>query len=175
MTASTSCSSIISNASRTVAMDFYEALNCPTSLGLYLCLVHGDDVSACTHDIDPLQYEDEEDFAMSYLAASFLSKWSEGPSSRKAELRRKALEKFWLCETRLKDADAGLRRSISGLVPGVSEILYLTREKILDILGPITEAFRVDDCSFGPGSSSSIPRRRAHPSNKFVAADVSSG
>jgi len=57
----------------------------------------------------------------------------------------------------------------------VSEILYLARERIQRILGPIKDAFQIDDCSFGPGSSSSIQRRRAHPSNKFVAADVSSG
>lgn len=171
MTPETSCR-FISKTTRRLAMQYLQDVGGSTAHGIFLCLKYGDDISACSHGINPLQYESAIDFSRDYLAASLLSKYQGGLKEHEVLRRERALEKFWSCEQRLKKCYAPFQRVLSEQ-SSVARVLDLAREKIASWLGDLRDAFSIDDCSFGPGSSSSVPRRKAHPSNKFLACDVS--
>lgn len=176
MTTSTQNSSFINNLTRRVSMDYMESLDSSISLGIYLCLKYKDDTAACSASLEPSSYNDVETFRKNYLAVCFLSKFRSGPASLLKDRREAAIIKFWSCESRLVDRSKQFRELIlSGRDTRTSDILYSARRKISEILGSVTKGFSIDDCEFGPGSSSSINRRKAHPSNKFISSDVSAG
>jgi len=169
------CSSFIDSETRSAAMSFFESLGSPTSLGLFLCLKYKDDTAACSHSINPLLYTDHEVFRRDYLAASLLSKYSVGPSGHEEGRRKATIEKFFLCEDRLRLVARTFSNPVDRLTPAQLSQLEIAREKIYKIIGDGPDASSLEmDFAFGPGSSSSIPRRKAHPSNKFLSADVTS-
>jgi len=174
-TTETQVTCFIDDVTRGIAMQYLQDLDSPTALGIYLCLVHRDDESACTHEIDPRVYQDYATFCADYCASSLLSKYSVGPAGADQLRRQRALEKFSACEDHLRDCYPLLKSAISCGNTAVTSVLYRAREKISRLLGKVTSHFNIGSCGFGPGSSSSIPRRKAHPSNKFLSADVSSG
>lgn len=161
----------IGKDTREIAMSFLEKTGGPTSLGVWLCLKYGDDVSACSHDIDPTAYTDASTFRSDYLAAKLLSKFKSGVKTQDLRRRKAAEAKFRACEVHLQTVRSTLYEAIRSNAV-LRDILYLAKEKIASILGEIDTAHYVDLCSFGPGSSTSIPRRKAHPSNKYLSADV---
>lgn len=177
MTTKTKSCSFIDNLTRKVASETLEAFNSPTSLGLWLCLKYHDDTSACSHQIDPLDFDDSELFGRSYMAAHLLSKFKGGSKSDAAARKQRAIDKFWGCEDHLRDASSGflsMLRRPNTLDDDVRTVFFRAREKIAQALGPIKDVFEIDSCNFGPGSSSSVTRHKAHPSKKFLACDVTS-
>lgn len=172
MTTELSSCRFISKKTRALCMSYLEDLGGAVAHGIFLSLKHGDDASACSHSIDPLMYNEPLEFSRDYLAASFLSKFTEGPKGHESVRRAVALEKFWCCESRLQEK-ASVFKSMLLANGHLAGIFHAARERIALILGPIKDVFSIDDCDFGPGASSSVPRRKAHPSNKFLASDVS--
>jgi hypothetical protein len=178
MTTKTLSCSFIDGQTREFASRFLKALDTPVSLGVFLCLKYRDDISACSHEIDPCSYIDAELFGRDYQAAKLLSKFRESPPDLKAARESAAIDKFWGCESHLADKAPVLRSVIRSSLPSderLRSVLYRAKEKIRQILGPVSRVFDVDSCNFGPGSSTSIPRRKAHPSNKFTATDITAG
>lgn len=178
MTTKTRNDSFIDKNTRSFCQSFLEQLDTPVSLGVFLHLKYKDDIGACSCAIDPLDYEDATLFGKDYQAVSLLSKFRESNSFLEKERKALALDKFWSCENHLSESLPDLRRVLysSQLKDEyLRSVLYRARDKIARILGPIKKTFKVEDCNFGPGASSSVPGRKAHPSNKFTATDVSAG
>lgn len=167
--------SFINNLTRKIASEYLEALDCPTSVGLYLCLKYHDDQSACSHSIEPSHYLDVDDFANSYLASSLLSKFRTGTPEHSSLRSEQAVDKFWRCEDHLHSITPRFNSVVfsSNITDEPARsIFYTAREKVHQILGRLSDSFSIDSCNFGPGSSSSVPRRKAHPSIKYLARDV---
>lgn len=163
--------SFIDCDTRKICQTYLEALNSPTSLGIWLALKYGDDVSACSHEVDPRHYTEPNIFRSDYQAAMLLSKFASGRKDQDQQRRIAAKEKFTACEEHIASVLTSLKNCDRDN-PVVSRVLYSAREKIAKTLGDLNASELVDLCSFGPGSSSSVPRRKAHPSNKFLSADV---
>jgi len=169
------CSRFIDSETRTVSMSFLQALDSPTSLGVFLCLKYGDDTAACSHSVSPLLYVDHDVFRRDYLAASLLSKFTVGPRGHEESRRKATIEKFFLCEDRLRAVAKRFANGMNGFTPALVSRLEIAREKIHRIIGDAPNSSTLEaSFAFGPGSSSSIPRRKAHPSNKYLSADVTS-
>lgn len=177
MSTETKSCSFIDKHTRSLAMCYLSDLDTPVSLGLYLALKHGDDVLACSHEIDPANYNDSEKFGRDYFAVMLLSKYQVGDKSLVELRKQRALDKFWACEEYLRSRMGRLEEVLHGHNPldhDLASVFYRARGKIAQILGPVSEAFDINACDFGPGSSTSVPRSKAHPSAKYIAADVTS-
>lgn len=180
MTTQNKSFSFLNSQTSRVAQNYLEGLDSPTSLGIYLCLRHNDHISACSHSIDPNTYLDPEVFGRDYLAAMLLSKFRESPKGEDRLRSERAIKKFWDCEDHLRTSYARFNFLTSGSNvlsnddQRLQQVYYLAKEKIRKILGSVN-CFNVDDCNFGPGSSTSVARHKAHPSQKYVARDVTSG
>lgn len=169
--------SLFSKLTRSLSIDYLEALNSPVSLRIALYLKYGMDEEACSVSIHPLWYNDKHTFAADYLAASYLSKFRESSESTADSRKAQSLLKFWSCEDYLRDCKHGFDMSIRYLSTDidVSNVLYIAREKISHILGRVRTSFDVNSCNFGPGSSTSISSHKAHPSKKFLSSNVTAG
>lgn len=168
----------IDHFTRKAAMRYQMDLGGPVALGIYLCLKYSDDAEACRHQIDPNQYICAGDFRTDYLASKLLSKYTEGPEGHKESLDAKAIEKFLLTEKRLREHRPRLNHILFGVTNNyrdhrAASVLHLAREKIGKWLGSFFDVFDPLDCEFGPGASTSVPGREAHPANKFIAKEAS--
>lgn len=165
--------SFINQETRNIASQFLEDLGGPVALGIWLCLKYRDDVSACSHSISPNLYIDGDQFRSDYVAAHLLSKFRDSSSSQKQAREIAARKKFNACEDQIRGV-ASYLKTIESSEFFDACCLRRARDIISEILGSVVRAYHIDDCAFGPGSSSSVPRRTAHPSRKFIATDVSS-
>lgn len=180
MTTQNKSFSFINSQTSKIASHYLEGLDSPTSLGIFLALKYGDQVSACSHSIDPNKYLDPEAFGRDYLAAMLLSKFRASPPGEERLRSERAINKFWDCEQHLIGSYTTFYRLtsspeiLSDTDSRLQQVYYLAKEKIRKILGSVS-CFSIDDCNFGPGSSTSVARHKAHPSQKYIARDVTTG
>lgn len=178
MTAKIESFSFIDKKTRRFASQFLEILDTPVSLGIFLCLKYKDDFSACSHEINPRTYQDAETFGKDYQASKLLAKFKESPASHAKKRMEESLVKFWGCEDHLASVNPRLREVLYSSNQSdeyLRRVFYTARDKIASILKSVKDRFKVELCNFGPGASSSVSGRRAHPSNKYLASDISSG
>lgn len=134
------------------------------------------DFSSGRHDsllgrkIDPSSYNDPFVFRDDYLAVSLLSKYPY--LDTKVNREEVALETFRLAEQQCSETNSRLSASY---VPGITSqytpesILYMAQVKIANLLGPFDWDLAEPHFGFGPGSTSSLPRRRGDAYYKFGA------
>ena len=145
-----------------VAMQLYEDLDTPTSLGLFIALKHGDIESVVSHSIDPRHYADPFRFRDDHLAVSYLSKFPF--PGRESITRRKAVERFLEAEALCRSTNKRLRhyrRAPMIMEPEVHSILHAMSRKISAVLGNFSLDEWYRDCRFGPGATNVVTGIRA--------------
>lgn len=139
---------------RRMALEVFEEINTPISLGLYIRLRDDIDSFVDFDGVNPLHYLNHTDYAKDYFASRFLSKYDGFQSSRCP--KQVAREGFKKAEAQCAATNQRLKREApSG---AVSEILHFAREKIFSLIGDVNGQVIeniLDLSGFGPGVSSS--------------------
>lgn len=155
--------------------EFLVANGTPTSLGLYLCIRHGDFKSLVTHAIHPINYEDIDDFQDSYAAVCMVSKLTEVPAFTDDEKKQIALSGYRACEDELVKSDFHLHDIFYGSNPlnhRLQTILMMASRKIDSCLADFGPDEFFDSVRFGPGSSSSMRGRRVTQALKISSPSI---
>lgn len=135
------------------ALSFWEALDTPTSLGLWLCAKYRDFDSIVDHEIAPDSRLDAEAFYLDYQAVKLMSKYPGFPLKR--DPRIAAIQSFLKAEAECERTNERFRRIWSGSEkpdPVVNSVLDRARRYIAQILGDVPSLDRLD-FAFGPGAS----------------------
>jgi hypothetical protein len=162
-----------SGVETTIAQLYYECLDTPISLGLWLRLKYGEHDSLSTYvlPIHQLDDRDTDRWRRDYLSACFLSKaeWL----NTTFNLEEDAFNKFLMSEESCRMTNERFRKfsegaEINDCAYDVRAILHSSSLKIANILGEVP---RVSDLNFhfGPGSSSSVGGERTSPYEKVLA------
>jgi hypothetical protein len=133
-------------------------------------LIKGDHLGVLESSVSPETYSDAETYRFDYMANQLLSKYPY--LDIKVDRPLVALNKFLQCEKQCSEANSRLSRDVSSIkslyTPG--SILSMARLKIASMLGPFSWDEAEPHFSFGPGSSTSLPRRKGDAYFKFGAA-----
>lgn len=140
-----------------------------TSLSQYTALLSGDYAKIVSASIDPLDYSSADMFGRDYLSVELMSKyphWDIGISRTDV-----ALTKWFEVEESLSYLDLDQHSSVvSRNKRATMRAVEMTaRRKILKMLGDFDWDEAHSLFAFGPGASTSQPRRRADASFKFGA------
>lgn len=156
-----------------VASQFYTELDCPTSLGLYLCLKYGDYDSIAKHSVSPAHFNKAEDYFHAKQAVSYLGKFPH-PSIRSEVLREKAFATFLQGEEQCIATNWRFRQiERNPLYYGnrFADVLHRARLKICDVLGDVPYQEIVEQARLGPGNSLAVDGTSA--SDKFGSSEIS--
>jgi len=146
-----------------------ESFNSPTSLGLYLCIKHGDFRSLVSHSIDPLKYESVSDFLGAYVPCESVSKLTGIPGYSDDERSSKAIETYLAVEDELRRN----RHALQGFMSGTNwspafDSFSRAKGKVHDILGACDVDAIAMHARLGPGSSSSVRGRGVSAAHKLT-------
>lgn len=154
-----------------VALQLYQDLNTPTSLGLYLALKAGDIDSVVNHEIDPRHYLSHQTFRDDYLAVSYLAKF---PFKGREDLtRRKAVEKLLEAEVLCRETNRrfrAYRKDPMIMDPEVHSIFHGMSRKISAVLGNFDMSEWHCRSRFGPGATNMVSGVRATIYDKLGSA-----
>jgi hypothetical protein len=119
--------------------------------------------------VNPMDYTTADTFSRDYLCAELMSKyptWDLG-----IDRTGVALEKFWRVEQHLKSLDFNGDLSLTSgkYRASLRAVEHTARRKIAKILGDFSWDEAEARFSFGPGASTSQPRRRGDAAYKFGA------
>jgi len=158
----------VPRADTAVAIEsFYSSLDCPRSLGLWLLFKNGDHDQVAAATIDPLCYNDPEDFRTAYIATKFLSKYKAFKTT--LDLDEIAMTKFLQFEELCAETNSRFRYPLSD--PKKTDLTvwlhHAVRQKIERILGEFDEEQFFDFADWGPGASTLIKRKHASSPAKF--------
>nr|UOL49017.1 MAG: hypothetical protein 4 [Leviviridae sp.] len=113
--------------------------------------------------IEPRMDCSPDQFAIGYLAGTFLSKYDDGKPSKEKE--EKTWERFFEAEEICRQTNERLTRNKATLYStkrtGVWSILESASRKIAHILGPFSWNEAAVGFRFGPGASTRLPRSRS--------------
>lgn len=114
----------------------------------------------CSLVVDPRDYRKEsiQTFAIDYQIVSFLSKY-QGFDNSVADKKGNALKKWRETEARCKATNQTFRSRWDGETTfrhHVEEALYLSKQKMREILGRFDGELFVESCKFGPGVDTAI-------------------
>lgn len=120
----------------------------------------GDFAGLCSQTVDPRDYRNESTltFAIDYQIVSLLSKY-QGFDSKTADKKGNALKKWRETEERCKVTNQIFRSRWAGETTfrhHVEEALYLSKQKMRDILGRFDADLFIESCKFGPGVDTAI-------------------
>lgn len=144
---------------------YFQALDCPRSLSLYLLYKYKEFDQIVNMECNPLDFNNPVKFRDAYLATNFLLKNRFLRTSYNTKER--ALEKFWQSEAKCKETNLKwkYRRELT-LFDWNS--IHRVSEKIFRILGHSPNVERaIDMSSWGPGASLSIKKRDSSSYKKF--------
>lgn len=141
-----------------VAEQLMEGLNCPTSLGIYLCMKYGDLKSAVTHEVNPANYLNWRDYFDAKQAVSFLSKYPFRISG--LDVKAAARDTFISCEKACKETNSRFIRWSRGENFSNREVdaaIFAARYKIQRVLGKFDPHEWLSSSRFGPGAVHGSP------------------
>nr|URG15811.1 MAG: RNA dependent RNA polymerase [Leviviridae sp.] len=137
-----------------VSSDFLMGLNCPTSLKVWMLLKYGEHRQIADLSVDPLDYNNPDDFDSAYSSISLLRKGDF--LDTKIDLKEAALSNFWLGEQLCEETN---RRIIKGRAyvenSGHHAVIHTAARIIRQTLGDIDPESLLRGMGFGPGVSSS--------------------
>lgn len=147
--------------------EYLASLDCPRSLAVWLMFSNGEHEQLANLEFDPLHYSSVSDVSGAYMATKFLSKFTGLKTSY--NVRDVALQKFHKMENLCRQTNRRFRfLSSDPLYKGpVVWLHHAIIRKVERILGDFSsdEMFSLPD--WGPGASTTIPRRRASSQEKF--------
>lgn len=149
----------------TLIKSYFQALDCPRSLALYMLYKHKEYDQIVSIECDPLDYNSPENFRNAYLASSFLSKNRFLRTS--FNTKERGLEKFELSEAKCLETNRRWvhRNEFSHFDYNA---IHRVAEKLYRILGSTPNIERaIDMSSWGPGASLTVKRRVASSYKKF--------
>lgn len=147
---------------------FLTALDSPRALTVAILYRYGEHKQLVSLEWNPLDYNDLVSARDSLAATSFLSKATFLNTG--IPVKEVALEKFKAAEAQCKISNDRIRTS--GFTnTHTLDAIYIAREKIRSILGDFDAEEFVETCGWGPGATTSIPRRRATAPTKFDRED----
>lgn len=136
-------------------------LNCPRALSVWLLYSNKEHSQLVSLEFNPLDYNDLNSARDSLAATKFLSKATF--LDLNIDLKKVALDKFHEAEQACKETNRRIKSSRFKNPLTASALLSMSR-KIDLILGDFDAEEFVDSCGFGPGATTSLPRRQAtHP------------
>lgn len=154
------------------AYSFWEAIDTPVALGVYLRAKYGCWREIADIRINPLNYRSPRLFQRDYAAVNFFRKYPDLP----LDIDRKAvaLEKFRASEITCRDSNHRLREWLGGRLSPMSvrvgSVLYDARSKIRNLLGDVDLEEISRRMRWGPGATSATAGAYVSSYNKFDAA-----
>lgn len=151
-------------------VDILEAINHPKGLSIAIKMRYGDYLGVINTEVDPLHYNDTEDFADAYQSVKLVSKYPY--LETKIDRRDVALTKFFEAERACLDTNKRFRALRDGvhsekLNPSVQAIISMAQRKIAEVLGDV----RLDDIAkqfgWGPGATIGVRGVNTSAYNKF--------
>lgn len=154
-----------------VVYEYLRSLDCPRALAVYLLYESSEHDQLVALSFDPLHYNSAASARDSLAATKFLSKAKFLSTS--FDVRKVAIDKFYLAEAACKETNLRFRRDTFQLSI-TRDVLMCASRKISDILGEFYCEEFVDSCDWGPGSTTSLSRRLAtHPKKYIASRDIS--
>lgn len=148
-------------------------IDSPRSLGAYLRLKHEGFRSLLELKIDPLEYNNADEFAADYAVVNFVKKLPLAVEG--VDTRRAALQSFKQTEAECALTNQVFDAWMDGrlCVPApVEAILLAAQRKIFKLLGPDV-VLDAPVYSWGPGATFDLNRREAYPDTKLTALPFS--
>lgn len=145
-----------------------DRIDCETSFVLRYYIACGDYRRAAEYRVDPRDFNDPDGYALASACIALVSKFPDFPGVNTRD--QDALRKFMECEEvcRLTNERFANRDQLYQDFPeALRPVLWRARSKIRRLLGAFSWDKVVDHMTWGPGSSTSLPRRRAHGAYKF--------
>jgi len=148
-------------------LKFLEALDCPRSLTVALLFRYGEHKQLADLEIDPLLYENVQEFRDAYAATKFLSKFKDLVLDY--DLDQVAMDKFEKFELMCKQTNARFRKLESdSSYRGLTVTLHsAVQRKISRILGEFRPEEFFESADWGPGATTLLKARVASATNKF--------
>jgi hypothetical protein len=152
-------------------LPFFEAVNTPTSLGLWLCLKHGDAKAYLAHDVNPLNYRNSHEFRLDYQCVKLLSKYPGLPTG--INTREVAEKTFIECERHCREINSDIIRTgffqrFNTRNESVERaVIHSAIRKISHILGDAPELEDLQ-CSFGPGLNIGLSNNKTSLYDKLI-------
>lgn len=142
------------------ASRFLEAINTPVSLGIFLCIKHGDYRALTEAGIDPANYTDDllpllrlpglGQFTLDYQAVSLLAKYEDLQTG--IDKRAVAERKFISAEAQCKQTNERIMSGAHVRNARVASVLHGAQRKIASILGDVVGLDQLA-LRFGPGAN----------------------
>jgi hypothetical protein len=151
-----------------VAIAILTALDCPRALTVVILLRHQMWDEIANLKLDPLAFNDSEDFFRAHQSTKLLSKakWLATTIDKRQVAKDKFLESELLC-SRTNQIWRSFRRSELTLQPDFRQILHAARRKIGKVLGDEMYAW-AELCDFGPGADGSTKSGMTSAYNKLT-------
>lgn len=148
-----------------IASSLFERLDTPTSLGLALCIKHGDLRSLCSHSVDPHKYDDldVDAFAVDYQCTKLLAK--NNFLELNVDKARIARDTFLACEKACGDINDLFSKESRGLLrfsPEREHLLIKVSEIIESTLGSLDVEDVLAYSRLGPGLTAFGPANKQY-------------
>lgn len=145
-----------------------KSVDTPKSLALWLAYKHrSSDVFKMSPRAD--DYNNAHQFSVDYLCSSYVSKIAFEYNG--IDKRAVALSSFAAAETQCKLTNRRIRDELlRGCSPRVEAVIFAAQRKISSLLGSFRLSDCLESCRWGPGATSTIPRRNARPDQKQCAS-----
>ena len=130
---------------------FFEEVDSPTSLALWLMLKHKEYIQYTSYSMNPLSYNNPYKFKLDYQCAKMFSKAEFFPNV--IDTKKEAMKKFIDCEMKCKSVnDDIIHNGFSSRLgtSAVNNIIHIAMRKISDCLGDAPSLHDLH-CHFGPG------------------------
>ena len=146
-------------------MLFFEALQHPLEASVW----QGDMLSVVSGSVDPIAFNDSEEFRDAYWG---VESWSKYPFDIHSINREdEAMKSFFLAEDRCRVANGNLTDWMARPRPSwMRSAVRKARSLLRDTLSGIHPGEVILASGWGPGSTTALPRKRASPQNKWVNA-----
>nr|QDH87026.1 MAG: RNA-dependent RNA polymerase [Leviviridae sp.] len=150
-----------------VAEAILRALDCPRSLAVVILLRNKMWDEIANLKLNPLDFNDPDEFFLAHQATKLLSKakWLPTSIDKRQVAKDKFLESEQLC-FRTNSIWASFRQSELNLQPDFRQILHSARRKIGKVLGSNLYAW-TELCDFGPGADGSTVHGMTSAYNKL--------
>lgn len=143
----------------------------PSCLKFALLLKHREYKQLIEWEVDPLHYQNADDFRLAYLCASMLSKYADIDVGIDKEAV--AVKKWREAEESCRLTNECFRLRAEGkfnFSPSVERVLVLAQRKVSQILGPLKSSDAINLASFGPGADLGTTRGLTSPYHKMVSS-----
>lgn len=157
-----------------VVCRFFESIDTPVALACKMLYIAGEHEQLANKRIDPSSYSDPEAFYLDYIATRFLTKHTGLVTG--IDTTEVAIEEFLRCERKcqvlnLQLTDLYIDDPVVALNSTTdwhfSRIVSWLQCKISEVLGPLEWERVLDNCRFGPGSSTRVRGTKTCAYEKF--------